>query len=758
MKQKHSSWLVAVLCGSALVACGGGHSDVGTAVDTSSQAADARAKSLVAQMTLDEKIQLVHGTGEGIGPLGGSGYIPGIPRLGIADYYTTDASSGVTQLRLDGTNLTAVANNATPLPSSIALAASWDPQLSNEFGAQIGKELRIIGFTEGLGGGVNLARELRNGRTFEYMGEDPVLTGNMIVERINGTQAQKVVATIKHFAANDQETNRYTSNSIVDERTLRELHLLPFEIGVKEAMPGNVMCAYNLVNGQKSCENPHLLTDILKGDWGYQGKVQSDFFVGITDTVRPANAGTDEEEAGSTDDSVGFFGVPSYFNQKLKAAVQAGSVTTARLDDMVTRRLRTLIRLGIFDSPAKPGGSIETVLGDSVALKVAQQSMVLLKNAASAQAAAPVLPLNAAAIRSIVVIGGHADVGVISGGGAASTPPRDGNAVDCLKPGSLNGGHVSACAVWYKSSPLAAIRAKAPGATVTYFDGTDAAAAAAAAANADVAIVFGIQWESEGGDLPSLNLPDNAADPANQAYDQNALIAAVAARAKRSIVVLENGTAVTMPWLSSVNAVLAAWYPGVQGGPAIAGVLFGDVNPSAKLPLTFPMSDADQPQKTISTTNLNVTYSEGLKMGYRWYDANNIVPLFPFGHGLSYTTYAYSSASSQVDVTGNFTVTFTLTNTGKLAGSEVAQVYAALPAAAGEPPKRLIGWKKVALAAGERKSVTVSVKPERLAVWDVTANQWRLPDGKFTFLVGGSSRDPNMLTSSQSVTGRLLPK
>jgi beta-glucosidase len=213
-----------------------------------------------------------------------------------------------------------------------------------------------------------------------------------------------------------------------------------------------------------------------------------------------------------------------------------------------------------------------------------------------------------------------------------------------------------------------------------------------------------------------------------------------------------------MPWLSGVHAVLDAWYPGVQGGPAIAGVLFGDVNPSAKLPLTFPVSDADQPQKTISATNLNVTYGEGLKMGYRWYDANNIAPLFPFGFGLSYTTYAYSGASSQVDGSGSVTVTFTLANTGKVAGAEVAQVYAALPAAAGEPPKRLIGWQKVTLAAGESKKVSVSVKPERLAVWDVTASQWRLPDGQFSFLVGASSRDPNMLSTSQGITGRLLPK
>ena len=750
MKMKRLALLMCSVFAGTLAGCGNGDSTPATDPDA---LADQRASELLAKMTLDEKIQMVHGVGTHIGPLGGAGYIPGVPRLGIPDYYIADSATGVSQ-PLNGAD---VENNATAMPSNIALAASWDEQLAYDYGAQIAKELHTIGFTEGLGGGVNLARELRNGRTHEYMGEDPVLAGLLVAARTRATQDQKVVATIKHFAANDQETNRFFSNSVIDERTLRELHLLPFEIGIKEGQPGNVMCAYNLVNGEKACENKYLLTDILKTEWGFKGKVQSDWVAALTDTVRGANAGLDEEQSGSNDDYVpGPYGVPTYFNQKLKAAVTAGTVSAARLDDMVQRRLRTLYRIGIMDSPAKLGGTIDTAAGDAAALKAAEQSMVLLKNAAPAGSSNPALPLDATTLRSIVVIGGNANAGVMAGGGSGLTPPRGGNAVACLDPSSVVAGYRSGCATWYKSAPLAAIRAKAPNATVTYLDGSDATAAANAAASADVAIVFATQWQSEGVDLPSLSLPDAAADPANQGYDQNTLIAAVAAKAKRSVVVLESGTAVTMPWIGSVHSVLEAWYPGLQGGAAIANILFGDVNPSAKLPITFPMADTDQPQQAISQTDMQVVYSEGLKMGYRWYDAQGIAPLFPFGHGLSYTSFAYSNLATTLAADGTLTISFTLKNTGQRSGAEVAQIYAALPADAGEPPKRLIGWQKVQLAAGESKSVSLTVKPERLAIWDTTLHQWKIPAGGFGFRVGNSSRDANALTSTQSFSGKLL--
>jgi beta-glucosidase len=742
----------AIACGVALVvtACGNG-SDINSApAPTGPDAiADSRAAALVAQMTTAEKIQLVHGVGipnAGLGgpyPAGvnGAGYIPGISRLGIPGLAMADSAGGVN-----------VANsNATALPAPVALAASWDPTLANAYGARIATELRVLGYGEGLGGGVNLTREPRDGRTFEYMGEDPVLTGTMSAARTIGTQAQKVIATIKHYAMNDQETNRMTSNSVVDERTMRETELLAFELGVTQGTPGNVMCSYNLVNGVYACENPYLLTSVLKNEWGFKGVVQSDW-TATHSTVASALAGLDEEEPGDIGGgaSIPGFTITSYFNTALANAVSAGSVPMSRLNDMVQRKLRTMIRWGVFDSPPTTGGTVDQSAGNALALQVAQQSSVLLKNAVASGDTQAVLPLNAAGLSSIVVIGGHADAGVLSGGGSGAVPAAAGNAVSgCVSASPL----LSTCATWYKSAPLAAIEAKAPNATVTFLDGTNATAAATAAAKADVAIIFATQWESEGTDLASLSLPSNTTDSFNQSYDQNALITAVAAQAKRVIVVLENGSPVLMPWLGNVHGVLESWYPGVQGGQAIADLLFGDVNPSGKLPITFPVQDSDLPQQTISATDTTVTYSEGLLMGYRWYDGKQIAPLFPFGYGLSYTNYAYSGLNAQADASGNVTVTFTVRNTGSRAGSEIAEVYAALPSGLGEPPKRLVGWQKVALQPGQSQQVSVSIAPKLLSTWDATNHVWKLNNGAYQLIAGASSRDPNALTASVTIAG-----
>ena len=745
------------LAAATLLACGGGGSDDPSASIETTMAGrlaaervratdpDRQAAALLAQMTLDEKIQLVHGTGfpvfvNGVPFFGGS-LIAGIPRLGIPDLRYADSSNGVG----------AAGYNATPLPSTLALAASWDPDVAAGYGTLIGKELRTLGFAVGLGGGMNLAREPRGGRTFEYLGEDPILAGELMVARTRATQDQKVVATLKHFAADNQETNRTPafgappdsprSNSVVDERTLRELYLLGFEIATIRGEPGDVMCAYNKVNGVLSCENPTLLTTILKNEWGFKGVAQADWFVALTDTVRGANAGVDEEQPGSLDDYADHAPFPpTVFNQKLKAAVTSGAVSQSRLDDMVQRKLRTLFRVGLMTSPppAAPGGPIDTAAGDRFALSAAQRSMVLLKNEART------LPLPKRPI-NVVLIGGHANAGVISGGGSAVVAARaiDGDAGVTCPPTPPIFGIFPACATWYKSAPLDAIKAKLPArANVQYFDGSDAATAANAAAAADVAIVFATQFTSEAADLPSLSLPDQTADPANQSYDQNALIAAVSARARRTVVLLETGTAVTMPWLSSVHAVLEAWYPGVKGGQAIADALFGDINPSGKLPLSFPKTESDLPQRFISQTQMDVVYSEGLKMGYRWYDAQKIDPLFAFGHGLSYTTFKYSRVEAERGRDGSVEVKFKLRNTGSRPGAEVAQVYAALPAAAGEPPQRLVAWQKVALAPGQAKEVELTIPAARFAIWN---QGWLVPAGRVGIVIGGSSRDPNAL-------------
>ncbi|WP_394849587.1 glycoside hydrolase family 3 C-terminal domain-containing protein [Pendulispora brunnea] len=742
---------VALACSAMIApACTSNDGDAPPATNDPDSVAERRATKLVAQLTSDEKIALVHGTGMPIAGYGtfppeallGASYIPGIPRLGIPQVTSADSACGV---NLKDTH-------ATALPAPLALAASWDPDLAQEYGKRIAIELRTLGYTEGLGGATNLAREPRSGRTFENMGEDPVLSGTMLAARTIGTQGQKVIATVKHYAMNDHETSRMTSDSQVDERTMRETELLAFEIAIKEGQPGSVMCAYNKVNGTYACENPYILTDVLKKEWGFRGVVQSDW--GATHSTAPAAlAGLDEEQPGFSNDASThpiFKMLGSHFNTKLRAAVDDGSVPMSRLDDMVHRKLRTLARVGIMDAPPLPSGAIDQDAGNASALAVARQSAVLLKNASAALPLAATNATNATGVSSIVVIGGHADAGVLSGGGSGAVPAADGNAVSgCQEPpGPVFIPH---CATWYKSAPLAAIQAKAPGAKVTYFDGNDSVAAANAAAQADVAIVFATQWETEGNDLASLALPDTRTDPYNQSYDQNALIEAIAAKGKRVVVVLQTGSPVLMPWIDRVHAVLEVWYPGVRGGQAVADLLFGDANPSGKLPLSFPKQDADLPQPVISPSDPNVVYREGLLIGYRWYDAKQLEPLFPFGHGLSYTTFSYSNLDARREAKGDVTVTFTVTNDGTRAGAEVAQVYAKLPAGLGEPPNRLVGWKKVSLEPGQAQTIQLTVPAQRLATWDTSTHVWKVNGGDYTFVAGTSSRDPRALTKAMAL-------
>jgi beta-glucosidase len=671
-------------------------------------------------MTQDEKLQLVHGAGGSVTsntpiPRGAGSWVPGIPRLSIPDLYLADGPVGVG----DGVG------PATALPSSIASAASWDLNEAYKYGQVIGAELRDYAINANLGGNVNLiGREPRDGRTFETKGEDPILAGKITAAHIRAVQDQYVLGGIKHFALNDQETGRGTADAQIDERGARESDLLAFEIGVKDSNDQSVMCSYNLVNGTYSCENPHLLNEVLKGDWSFPGFVMSDWWA-THSTVAAALAGLDQEEPNSA-----FFG-------GLGAVVQNGQVPQSRLDNMVHRILRAMFQVGIFDHP-QAVQAIDTATDGAVAQEIEEQGAVLLKNAGAQ------LPLNASTLRSIAVIGSHADVAVLSGGGSAQVSPTGG-------PALTEGYPCPPCwseVIWDPSSPLQAIKALASNATVQFNDGTNSAAAASLAASSQVAIVFVSQWTSEGMDLPSLNLTDVIhATP----IDQDALVAAVAAANPHTIVVIESGGALVMPWLSSVSAVLEAWYPGQRGGDAIANLLFGAVNPSGKLPITFPASVADLPHPTIatppdSTTPFPVNYSEGFNVGYKWYDANNIVPLFPFGFGLSYTTFSFANPSLVNNLTlsnPNFQVTFGLTNTGSVAGAEVAQVYLRLPSGTGEPPKRLVGWQKVSLQPGAQQQVTIEVdendSSHPLSYWDVSSNSWQTAAGDYAVYLGNSS-------------------
>ena len=693
---------------------------------------DQRAEMVVQQMTLDEKISLLHGRGgfqaEGAISNGGAGVVQGVPRLGLPPIQLADSAVGVRGAAERG-------RYATLLPSTIALAAAWDLNLAYEYGEVIGRELRDQQYQASLGAGVNLMREPRNGRNFEYAGEDPVLAGKTVAQLVKGLQSQKVIGDIKHYALNDQETGRNIGDVKMSRRIMRETDLLAFEIAILESQPGMVMCSYNKVNGDWACENDYLLNQLLKKTWGFKGVVMSDWNA-THSTAKAAMAGLDCEQPGGPAER-------ARFGDALKKAVEAGEVPMSRIDDMVQRIVRTAFAAGVIDDPPL-GRVVDPFKGADSAQRIAEQSSVLLKNADA------LLPLDAVRVKSIAIIGSKADTSVLSGGGSAQVDPPGGG------PSRFGGP-----AVWFPSSPLKAVRAKAPRAKVEYHDGVDVKAAAALAKASEVAIVFVNEPTTEGRDLPSLSLSGT----------QNDLVSAVAAANPRSIVVLETGGPAAMPWIDSVGAAIEIWYPGVRGAEALANILFGDVNPSAKLPATFARSDADlphpvifgsaprpttppatppagaagAPQPRFRMAPFDIDYTEGLKVGYKWFQAENKQPLFAFGHGLSYTTFAYSGLKAAID-----SVSFTVRNTGKRAGAEVAQVYAGLPSAANEPPKRLVAWEKIQLAPGESKTVTVKLEPKFLSIFNEAKDDWELLPGDYRIFVGGSS-DGTPLSASVSV-------
>jgi beta-glucosidase len=681
---------------------------------------DLRADLVIKEMTLDEKIDLLHGNGMPGWPEkksranaylgnGGAGFVLGVPRLDIPMIQMSDAAYGV---RASGEN----GRYSTALPSDVAAAASWDPQAACAYGALIGRELRAQGFNMTLGGGTNLTREPRNGRTFEYMGEDPVLAGTLVGNRIKCEQAQHVIGDIKHYALNDQENGRNEVNVLISKRAMRESDLLAFQIGIEIGNPGAVMCSYNAVNGDFACENKYLLTDVLRKSWNYKGFVVSDWG-GTHSTVKASAAGLDNEEP-----------LDEFYGEPFKQAVESGKISMAELDAHVHRILRSEFLSGVVDYPSLKS-VVDVEGGFEIARQLAEQSTVLLKNDKN------ILPLDRAKLHSVAIIGSNADTGMISGGGSAQVDP----------PGRPNAGWQAH--VWFPTSPLKAVRALAPGVDVQFNSGSNVADAVGTAKNADIAIVFAHQWTSEGMDLPTLSLPDN----------QDALIDQVASANPHTIVVLETGTAVTMPWLGKTSAVLEAWYAGSKGAEAVANILFGAVNPSAKLPLTFPRNEADLPHPKLvvpaegdlgraavmktgeAKPTFEVRYDEGLKVGYKWYDAERKPVLFPFGFGLSYTTFAYSNL--KVSSAKAVVVTFSVKNTGARAGDEIAEVYAALPANAGEPPKRLIGWSKVHLNAGESTDVALNIDPRFLSIYNDASDAWDLVPGSYSILVGGSSED-----------------
>lgn len=695
---------------------------------------DQRADLVIQQLTLDEKLNFVHGTGwNGLrknaeipkGSLGGAGYVGGVPRLDIPGINMADSAVGV---RLSG----AGSHYATLLPSVLGAASSWDPKALFLFGDVIGRELRETGYNMSIGGGVDLARDPRNGRNFEYAGEDPLLAGTMVGNLARGVQSNQVMGDIKHYAFNDQETGRTIVNTEIAQRAARESDLLAFQIAIQMAHPAGVMCSYNKetitppnTSPDWSCQNDYLLNQVLKKGWGFQGFVLSDWS-GTHSAAHAFLSGLDQEQPGST-----------YFGEPLKEAIKDGQVPMARLDDAVHRVLRSMFANGVIDDPPQTE-VVDPFLGRRDAKHIADESIVLLRNQDQ------ILPLSPGNIHSIAVIGAHADVAVLSGGGSAQVDAPGGGAVD-PHPGTAHWlEHV-----WFPSSPMRNIRRHDPTADVQFNPGTDVQSAAALAAKSQIAIVFVTQWMSEGMDRPTLALPDN----------QDALVEAVAKANPHTIVVVESGGPVAMPWIDKVQGVIEAWFPGIGGAQSLANILFGDVNPSGRLAITFPKDDAQLPHPQVpglatetvpgslpeaaqhqKPVPFDADYNiEGERVGYKWFESKRETPLFPFGFGLSYTSFAFSNLS--VDATQR-TAAFTVRNTGSRAGTEVAQVYARLPASTGEDTyQRLVGWDRVTLAPGESKTISVPMNQLALSIFDVQKNAFVMAPGDYTIVAGSSSAD-----------------
>ena len=685
---------------------------------------DRRAADIVAKMTLDEQIQLVNG-GVGFanklvgapkpeGALNTSGFVRGIPRLNIPSLHETDGGQGVANRGHKRPG-----DEATQLPSGLALAATFDLELVRQSGAVLGAEARAKGFNVVLGGIAQIVREPRGGRNFESGGEDSLLCGRVTGAMVDGTQRQRVVSTVKHFAVNVQETGRSVHNAVIDPSALRESDLLSFQIAIEEGRPGSVMTAYNKINGEWSSESS-LINQVIKGEWNYRGWVMTDW--GATHSaVKAANAGLDQQSGREFDEK-------PWFGDPLKAAILSGAVPRGRLADMNIRIVRALLAADCIDHPPLPGGGIDWDAHAEVAQRAAEQGITLLKNERS------VLPLPSGA--RIVLIGGHADKGVATGGGSAQVIPKGGVAFDDLRGDDMVSRATEL--LYAPSVPLAALRAAMPAAHISYMDGADRTAAAAAARRADIAIVFAVKSSAESVDNPSLDLPDQ----------QNDLIDAVARANGQTIVVLETGNAVIMPWVDLVPSIVAAWYPGQRGAEALAAILSGRISPSGRSPISWPRSVDDLPRPRLPGWRpdvgvdlavgkrpdpFDIDYFEGADVGYRWHQRSGRPPLFPFGRGLTYGKFEYSDLKAAIDRSGQLVIVFYLHNVGQRAATEVPQAYVAGKGRT----HRLVAWDRVSLQPGEKRMVRLRADRRVMAAYGAAG--WRAFDGLLDIVVGAEA-------------------
>ncbi len=685
-----------------------------------------RAGELLAAMSLANKISMVTGgvRFRGENPnIGSPAYTAAIPSLCVPALVMNDGSNGIG----DEQKLT------TAFPDTISLAATWEPQLAQQYGQALGGEAFAKGVNVLLAPGVDIARNPLGGRNFEYLGEDPFLTGQLAAAMVGGIQSRDVISTVKHFALDDQETNRNTDSSDASERTMQEIDLPAFDVAA-HAGAGAVMCAYNRINSVYACESPYTLEQVLDDQFAFTGFTMSDWHA-THSTAPSADTGLDlEMPAGE-----------KYYGAALQAAVTKGQVSEATLNGMVYRILCSMFRVGLFDhvpSEGQQAAATTATNAESIATatQIAENGTVLLKNANA------VLPLGSAPGKRIAVFGPAA-----GGFGAA------------LASQGYGSGHVPV--LWYQPGivpPFQAIAARAAraGDTATYSEGYNLQEASTQAAGASVAVVFVNDVETEGADRPSLEAKMGTCSfvlpflmPNSCIYfgpNQNTLVSAVAAANPHTIVVVQSGDPIAMPWLEQVQGVVENWYPGQVDGNSIAPILFGDVDPSGKLPITFPgrlsedsLQSAAQYPGVIEagdSVGPHSLYSEELLVGYKWYDGEGIPPLFPFGFGLSYTTFGYSGLS--VTSSGDGAVaTFTLANTGSRPGADTAQVYVGMPASTGEPPRQLKGFSKLSLNPGQSQTVSIPLSATSFAHWETSSRQWVVSGGSYQIYVGDSSRD-----------------
>jgi beta-glucosidase len=686
-----------------------------------------RVEDLLARLTLEEKVGMVSG--------GSWMETRAVERLGVPALKMNDGPLGV-RYWSPGVSAGEGSVGTTAFPAGVAMAATWDVDLVRREGRAIGQQVRAFGRNMLLGPTVNIARLPQWGRNFEGYGEDPYLASRMAVAYIRGLQGEGVIGTVKHYAANNQEFERNRVDVKISERALHEIYLPAFKAAVQEAGAGSVMSAYNKVNGFWCAENPHLLTEILKKQWGFKGFVVSDW-ASTHSTVETANAGLDVEMPGAESlkpllsnpvfRKAGFMG-GFLAPEKLLPAVNSGQVPRSRLDDMVRRILWAMFTNGLFDrQESATQGEVDTPEQQAVAREAAVKSMVLLKNAGG------VLPIRAGSVRSIAVIGPNAAVARTGGGGSSKVTPRR----PALSP--LDG---------IKERAGTGIKVEyAPGCSM---EGEDKARetpearaaliheAASLAAKSDVALVFAgysAETEQEMYDR-KLELPAG----------QDDLIRAVARANRNTAVVINSGGPVLMPWIGQTPAVVAAWYLGQETGRAIASVLFGDTSPSGKLPVTFPRAWRDSAAYgNYPGKNLTVEYAEGIYVGYRHFDKKNIAPLFPFGYGLSYTTFAYSDLKVSPPKTTRgrpVEVSLSVRNSGSREGAEVVQLYVRdVQSSVDRPVRELKGFHRVALRPGESQTVSFTLDQNAMAFYDEGKKDWTAEPGVFEVQVGSSSRD-----------------